>query len=187
VEKLRYGVGKGSCSSPMLWALLNQLILTALEDKYNFITLVSVDTSITVKRSGGYFVDDTTMGATDDNITKEPIPIGENELTEDEEAMVKRMEDIIQFFLDLLQVTGGDLSPEKCVWYLIAHRWSKGVLTLLTKKHLIEEVLFNRDKIISQEEGGDTSVNPSGKTGTQIPQLPLGDNSSPWGDNAVCT
>jgi hypothetical protein len=34
--------------------------------------------------------------------------------------MVKRMEDIIQFFLDLLQVTGGDLAPEKCVWYLIA-------------------------------------------------------------------
>jgi hypothetical protein len=32
-----------------------------------------------------------------------------------------------------------------------------------------------------------SDVNPSGKTGTQIPQLPLGDNSSPWGDNAVCT
>jgi hypothetical protein len=30
-------------------------------------------------------------------------------------------------------------------------------------------------------------VNPSGKASTQIPQLPLGDNSSPWGDNAVCT
>jgi hypothetical protein len=30
-------------------------------------------------------------------------------------------------------------------------------------------------------------VDPSGKTGTQIPQLPLGDNLSPWGDNAVCT
>jgi hypothetical protein len=29
-------------------------------------------------------------------------------------------------------------------------------------------------------------VNPLGKTGTQIPQLPLGDNSPPWGDNAVC-
>jgi hypothetical protein len=33
----------------------------------------------------------------------------------------------------------------------------------------------------------DVFVNPSGKTVTQIPQLPLGDNSSPWGDNAVCT
>jgi hypothetical protein len=30
-------------------------------------------------------------------------------------------------------------------------------------------------------------VNPSGKASTQIPQLPLGDNSSPWGDNAIFT
>jgi hypothetical protein len=30
-------------------------------------------------------------------------------------------------------------------------------------------------------------VNPSGKASTKIPQLPLGDNSSPWGDNAICT
>jgi hypothetical protein len=32
----------------------------------------------------------------------------------------------------------------------------------------------------------DLIVNPSGKAGAQIPQPPLGDNSSPWGDNAVC-
>jgi hypothetical protein len=31
VEKLLYGIGQGSCSSPIMWALLNQLILTALE------------------------------------------------------------------------------------------------------------------------------------------------------------
>jgi hypothetical protein len=30
------------------------------------------------------------------------------------------------------------------------------------------------------------SVNTSGKAGAQIPQLPLGDDSSPGGDNAVC-
>jgi hypothetical protein len=29
-EKLLYGIGQGRCSSPILWALLNQLILTAL-------------------------------------------------------------------------------------------------------------------------------------------------------------
>jgi hypothetical protein len=39
-----------------------------------------------------------------------------------------------QFFLDLLQVTGGDLAPEKYVWYLIAHRWKKGVPRLLAKR-----------------------------------------------------
>jgi hypothetical protein len=34
---------------------------------------------------------------------------------------------------------------------------------------------------------GKAGVNPSGKASAQIPQLPLGDNSSPWGDNATCT
>jgi hypothetical protein len=29
-------------------------------------------------------------------------------------------------------------------------------------------------------------VNTSGRASAQIPQLPLGDNSSPWGDNAIC-
>jgi hypothetical protein len=29
-------------------------------------------------------------------------------------------------------------------------------------------------------------VNTSGKAGAQIPQLPLGDDSPPWGDNTVC-
>jgi hypothetical protein len=79
-------------------------------------------------------VDETTTGTTDDDATNDPVPIKEKELKSDEEAMVKRMEYIIQFFLDLLQVRGGDLAPEKCIWYLIAHRWKKGVPTLLAKK-----------------------------------------------------
>jgi hypothetical protein len=29
-------------------------------------------------------------------------------------------------------------------------------------------------------------VNTSGKASAQKPQLPLGDNSPPWGDNAIC-
>jgi hypothetical protein len=43
------------------------------------------------------------------------------------------MEEIIQFFLDLLQVTGGDLAPDKCVWYLISHRWKDDKPRLLQK------------------------------------------------------
>jgi hypothetical protein len=41
------------------------------------------------------------------------------------------MEETIQFFPDLLQVTGGDLEPEKCAWYLIGKRWNKGFATLI--------------------------------------------------------
>jgi hypothetical protein len=39
-----------------------------------------------------------------------------------EEELIAKIQDIIQFFLDVLQVTGGDLAPEKCVLYLICHR-----------------------------------------------------------------
>jgi hypothetical protein len=44
------------------------------------------------------------------------------------------MQVMIHFFLDLLQVTGGDLAPKKCVFYLIAHRWKKGLPSLLRRR-----------------------------------------------------
>jgi predicted RNase H-like HicB family nuclease len=55
------------------------------------------------------------------------------ELTTSEESLVAKMEEIIQLFLDLLQVTGGNLAPEKYVWYLISHRWNDGKPKLLQK------------------------------------------------------
>jgi hypothetical protein len=50
-------------------------------------------------------------------------------------------------------------------------------------------IIYEDDSITTMEKIAETTraVNPSGKAGTQIPQLPLGDNSPPWGDNAVCT
>jgi hypothetical protein len=40
-DKLLYGIGQGSCSSPIVWALLNQLLLTALGEEFDYILLVS--------------------------------------------------------------------------------------------------------------------------------------------------
>jgi hypothetical protein len=54
-------------------------------------------------------------------------------LTADEEDLVEKMQVVIQFFLDLLQVPGGDLVPEKRVCYLIVHRWKNGLPSLLRK------------------------------------------------------
>jgi hypothetical protein len=34
-KKILYGIGKGGCASPILWALLSQLLLTALGDKFD--------------------------------------------------------------------------------------------------------------------------------------------------------
>jgi hypothetical protein len=126
-EKLLYGIGQRSCSSPILWELLNQLILTALGEKIECITLVSVDKSKINTRLGDSFLDATAMGVTSYDTNREPVPIEEKELTVDEEELIEHMQVVIQFFLDLLQITGGDLAPQKCVWYLIAHRWKNGL------------------------------------------------------------
>jgi hypothetical protein len=34
IDKLLYGIGQCSCASPILWALINQLILASLGDKF---------------------------------------------------------------------------------------------------------------------------------------------------------
>jgi hypothetical protein len=129
--KLLYCIGQGSCSSPIVWALLNQLLFTALGEEFDCISLVSVDGTTPYTLPGDSSVDDTATGATDDNNNLKPIPSSVHGFTQEEENLVARMEDIIQFFLNLLQVTGGDLAPEKCAWYLIYHRWNKGVPTLV--------------------------------------------------------
>jgi hypothetical protein len=130
-DKLLYGIGQGSFSSPIVWALLNQLLLTALGQEFDCISLVSVDVITTYTCPGDSFVDDTTTGATDDNHNIDPISSTVRGLTQEEDSLVTRMEVIIQFFLDLLQVTDGDLAPKKCAWYLIGHRWNKGVSKLI--------------------------------------------------------
>jgi hypothetical protein len=69
LEKLLYGIGQGSCASPILWGLLNQLLFTALGEEFECIKLVSVDGKVEHKRPGGSFVDDTTTGTTNDDTT----------------------------------------------------------------------------------------------------------------------
>jgi hypothetical protein len=133
-EKLLYGIGQGSCASPILWALINQLLLASLGEKFTCIRLVAIDGKEEHIRPGDSFVDDTTTGTTNDDSELEPVSHVISDLTSSEEMLKAKMEEIIQFFLDLLQVAGGDLAPEKCVWYLISHHWKDGKPRLLQKR-----------------------------------------------------
>jgi hypothetical protein len=123
LDKLLYEIGKSSCASPILWDLLNQLFLAALGDKFDCIRLIAVESVEEHNmRPGDSFVDDTTCGATHTNPEIEPTGGEVQQLTESEEKWTNMMQDIVHFFLDILQLTGGDLAPEKCAWYLICHR-----------------------------------------------------------------
>jgi hypothetical protein len=121
-EKLLYDIGQGSCASPIMWALINQLLLAALGDTFACIRLVAIEGKEQHIRPGDSLVDDTTTGTTNDESELEPVSHDISDLTSSEETIIAKMEEIIQFFLDLLQVTGGDLAPKKCAWYLISHR-----------------------------------------------------------------
>jgi hypothetical protein len=90
-----------------------------LGDKFDCIILIAVDGVEEHVLPGDAFVDDTTTGITNDDTAIEPVDAEVTALTLSEEELIGKMQMILQFFLDLLQVTGGDLAPEKCVWFLI--------------------------------------------------------------------
>jgi hypothetical protein len=96
--------------------------MTALGEKFECIKLVSVDNSKINTSPGDSFIDNTTNGVTSDDTSRELVPLEETDLMTDEVDLIEQMQVLIQFFLDLLQVIGGYLAPDECVWYLIAHR-----------------------------------------------------------------
>jgi hypothetical protein len=71
---------------------------------------------------------------TSDDTARDPVSIEVTDLTANEIELINQMQVVIKVFLDLLQVTGGYLALDKCVWYLIAHRWKKSVPRLLAKR-----------------------------------------------------
>jgi hypothetical protein len=91
-EKLLYGIGQGSCTSPVLWALINQLLLAALGEKFTCICLVAIDGEEEHIRPGDSFVDDTTTGTTNDDSKLEPVSHIISYLTSSEETLIAKME-----------------------------------------------------------------------------------------------
>jgi hypothetical protein len=81
LEKILCGIGQEGCASPILWALLNQLLLTALGNKFDCIRLIAVDGVEEHVRPGDAFVDDTTTGVTNDDTTLEPVDVEVTDLT----------------------------------------------------------------------------------------------------------
>jgi hypothetical protein len=105
-----------------------------LGDKFDCIRLIAVDGVEEHVRPGDAFVDNTATGVTNDETTIEPVDTEVTALTLSEEELVGKMQTIIQFFLDLIQVTVGDLAPEKRVWFLICQIWKNNKGRLLTMK-----------------------------------------------------
>jgi hypothetical protein len=98
-----------------------------------------VDNSKTNTRPGDSFVNDTTTGVISDDTARGPVSIDLTDLTADVAELINQMQVVIQFFLDLLQVTGGDLAPEKKMRGTLSHTGGrKAYLNYLQKERIIE-------------------------------------------------
>jgi hypothetical protein len=97
IDKMIYVIGQGSCASPILRALKNQLLLAALGEKFTCIRLVAIDGVEDHIRSGDSFADGTKTGTTNDDPELEPILTSQAELTTFKEALIAKMEEIIHF------------------------------------------------------------------------------------------
>jgi hypothetical protein len=162
VDKSLYGIGQGSCSSPLLWALLNQLIMTALGEKFECIKLVSVDNSKTNTRPGDSSIDDTTTGVTSDDTAREPVFLEEQDMMTDEVELIERMQVVIQFFLDLLHITGGGSCPREMRVVPYCTQVKKRCTTITSKKSEPSRdrnyIQCNRTNIRNQEKGGESGT-----------------------------
>jgi hypothetical protein len=89
--KLPYGIGQGSCALPIMWALINQLLLASLGEKFTCIRLVAIDGEEEHIRLGDSFVDNTTTGSTNDDSELKPVSHDIYDLTLSEETLIAKM------------------------------------------------------------------------------------------------
>jgi hypothetical protein len=94
------------------------------------IILVSISGKIQRKRVGEGLIDDTGIIASSKSSLK--ITTTRNKtFSPDDDALSTTIQKIIQFFLGLLQIAGGDLNITKCACFTTFHRWNGGCAALL--------------------------------------------------------
>jgi hypothetical protein len=95
------------------------------------ILFLSISGLLQHERIGEDFIDDMGLGATTNPHSTVNPPSSHKELTREEFELYTKANTILQFFINLLRVIGGDLHTGKSASFLLFHRWPGGKLTLM--------------------------------------------------------
>jgi hypothetical protein len=129
-KKQTFGLGQGSTAATDMWCIIHGIIMHTVATYFIGIILVSVSGMRQHKRIGECLIDDTGLVASAQSST-ETTPSHHKQFSPDISALFIKMQKILQFFLELLQVAGGDLNIAKYACFTVFHRWSGGKSTLL--------------------------------------------------------
>jgi hypothetical protein len=86
------------------------------------ILLLSVAGLLHHERIGEGFIDNTGLGMTNPHSTA-MTPVSQKKLTNEELTLHTKANAILQLFLDLRHVIGGDLNTGKSTNFILFHRW----------------------------------------------------------------
>jgi hypothetical protein len=86
------------------------------------IILVSVSGTIQHKRAGEGLIEDTGLAYSAQSST-EISSTTIKDFSPDESILFEKMQNMLQFFLELLQVEGGDINISKCACFKVFGRW----------------------------------------------------------------
>jgi hypothetical protein len=104
--------------------------MNTLASAYIGFIMSSVSSKVVHTRIGEGLIDDTGLivsAQASTQITSSRV----KRFSSDEAALFVRMNHMIQFFLELLQVAGGNLNISKCACFTVFHHWKGGCATLL--------------------------------------------------------
>jgi hypothetical protein len=128
-DKQTFGVGQGSTAAPDIWSIIHGILMHTFTTYFIGIILVSVSDTVQHKRVDEGLIDDTGLAASVQSSTKIP-PTRNEDVSPDESALLLKMQNILQFFLELLHVASGDLDIAKCTCFTFFNQWTSGRATL---------------------------------------------------------
>ena len=102
------GTGQGHGAGPQIWAVLSSILFQILR-RYGFASdFIGALSQSIFQLCGFAYVDDSDL-----------ISLGT-----DAEEVGNQMSALVKKWEDLIHVTGGSMSPIKCWWYLVDHKWT---------------------------------------------------------------
>jgi hypothetical protein len=128
LTELLFVIGQYSTAAMDIFGVLHGLVMHAAALAFMGILFLSVSGTLRHEIIGEGFIDDTGLGTTNPYSTD--ITSTKKGLTNEEHTLHKKVNGIIQFFLNLLHVTGGDLNTSKSARFILFHRWSGGKSSL---------------------------------------------------------
>jgi hypothetical protein len=132
-QKQTFGLGQGSTAASDIWCIVHGILMHTIATYFDGVIFVSVSGLIQHKRVGEGLIDDTGLAYSALSSTKISSATLKD-FSPDESALFDKMQKMIQFSLELIQVAGGDLNISKCAWFTVFHRWSAGRASLLKIK-----------------------------------------------------